>query len=236
MKRASLLLLAIPSLFFLFHSIAYSSQQDHDNPLSSKLLASASYGNITAIEQILNQGGSINARGIYDETPLMAATTSGQIEAVHYLLTQKANVNLVNHQGSTALHIAAENDYPDIAELLLDYKSNIHFKNASGLDPWLIACHLGHKNTIERLRNRGANIYSVNKLGNNALLLAIQANNPFMIKTLAELTGHRLLHRKNHEGLSAHQQFNLLSIPAYNHAWKQGLITYTQIQNAKKKK
>jgi ankyrin repeat protein len=81
--------------------------------LGTPLYASASLGNISIMEELLDKGAKVNLVGGPLGTPLMGACEMGQTEAVLFLLKKGAKLGCVKPNGAkiTAEQAARENEY-----------------------------------------------------------------------------------------------------------------------------
>ena len=94
---------------------------DYDN---LALLKFSSYGNIDAIEKLIEDGAKVNSQIIGFITPLRAAARYGHLGAVKKLIEAGAEVNLDHgslfFEKRTALHEAIASQRLDIVEVLLE--------------------------------------------------------------------------------------------------------------------
>jgi hypothetical protein len=94
------------------------------------LESAACKGDITAIQQQLDQGADINARDAWHISPLTLAATQGQCEAVKFLLDHGADVNKPEvFRGTTALIEACFNNRVDCVKLLLERGANMDYRS-----------------------------------------------------------------------------------------------------------
>jgi Ankyrin repeats (3 copies) len=80
--------------------------------------AAAASGDSSAVERLLDQGATLDARDDLGRTPLMLATLNGQIETVRLLLSRGANPNIADNEGRTALQQAQTAHLDEISRLL----------------------------------------------------------------------------------------------------------------------
>jgi hypothetical protein len=85
---------------------------------AASLGAAAASGDSSAVERLLDQGATLDARDDLGRTPLMLATLNGQVETVRLLLGRGANPNIADNEGSTALHQAQTAHLDEITRLL----------------------------------------------------------------------------------------------------------------------
>jgi ankyrin repeat protein len=81
--------------------------------LGTQLYASASLGNISIMEELLNKGAMVSLVGGPLGTPLMGAYEMGEMEAVLFLLKMGAKLGYINPNRAkiTAEQAARKNDY-----------------------------------------------------------------------------------------------------------------------------
>ena len=79
--------------------------------------------------------GSVNARDIYDSTPLMCATYRGHAGIVKVLLAAGADVNAATNYGFTALIWACRNGHLESARLLVAAKALVNARTTDGETP-----------------------------------------------------------------------------------------------------
>ena len=63
--------------------------------IDSKLLNAAERGDIDKVKHLINEGADVNAKDVYEKTPLHWAAEKGHKEIVEILLKKGANVNSV---------------------------------------------------------------------------------------------------------------------------------------------
>ncbi|WP_410542724.1 ankyrin repeat domain-containing protein [Wolbachia endosymbiont of Tetranychus urticae] len=64
--------------------------------IDSKLLNAAERGDIDEVKHLINEGADVNAKDVYEKTPLHWAAEKGHKEIVEILLKKGANVNSVD--------------------------------------------------------------------------------------------------------------------------------------------
>lgn len=95
----------------------------------------------------------INAKNIYDITPLYIAVRHGHTETVKLLLAAKeVNVNAGDHNNKTPLHMAVNNRYTEIVKLLLATKEvNVNIQDYKNKTPLAVAVNKGHAEIVKLL-------------------------------------------------------------------------------------
>lgn len=77
---------------------------DRDASGDTPLCLEASYGRVSLIAFLLDQGADVNETGYHGITPLAAACHSGKFEAAKLLLERGADPNIADNDGETPLH------------------------------------------------------------------------------------------------------------------------------------
>lgn len=83
-------------------------------------------------KQLLLHNAAIDARNMYNETPLHSAITKGKkLALVRELLKHGANVNAKDRKGNTPLHLAITKRYKNLEVIseLLEYGADINIRN-----------------------------------------------------------------------------------------------------------
>lgn len=98
-------------------SITSLDQRNHlgDTPLHTV----CTWGEVEAVQTLLNAGANVNALGDLDATPLFNAVMGESADVVRLLLEKGANVKITNHWGDTPLQYARKIKAPSsIVQLL----------------------------------------------------------------------------------------------------------------------
>jgi ankyrin repeat protein len=82
------------------------------------LLVAAGKGELTRVQELLDNDVRVNARGVDGRTALMEAAYGGHTEVVKLLLASGANVTPRKDDGANALSLAEGGKYPGIVALL----------------------------------------------------------------------------------------------------------------------
>ena len=139
-------------------------------PDDQALVDGAAAGDVEAVQRLLKQGVSANARGrqkhlTWDHTALMFAAEHGRAEVVRELLAAGADVAAVNRGhaadgggGSQALHFAAAKGHVDVCDLLLDAGANPNVLGRYCRTPLTEACYNARAEVIRLLLSRGADV------------------------------------------------------------------------------
>lgn len=116
------------------------------------------YGNIKAINTLVNLGADVNELDDNGFSALFTAARKGKIKAVKVLLELKADPNLrcSNHK-HTALFEALLWDYQNIASVLINQGANVNIAGLSGLTALHIAAGRNLQGATEELIRHSAN-------------------------------------------------------------------------------
>ena len=144
------------------------SQED----LDAALLSAAKDGDVTAIQEALDQGAAIEAKDDHGGTALSAAALNGRTDAIELLLSKKANIEAKNKYGYTPLAIATRTDHVVAVELLLSKGAAIEARTNKGFSPLAIAAYYGQIDALQVLLAQGADANAKTKDGGTPLVLA----------------------------------------------------------------
>ena len=137
----------------LLHGADVHSQTLFGTPLH---LASL-FGDIDIVRALLDNGATVDANDIYQQTPLHNAATNGRIEVVACLLHRGANPNIQYEDLETPLHIASRNGI-DMVKTLLEKGATIDATNEYQQTPLHIAAaEEGKIEVLAHLLHKGAN-------------------------------------------------------------------------------
>ena len=99
-----------------------------NNSMDSKLLIAISKNDETSVEEVLNLGGSANAKNTSGSSALHEAVLKNSSSMVEALLAKGANINVQNGQGRTPLDLATQkmtSDNGEMVTLLLDKNATL---------------------------------------------------------------------------------------------------------------
>ena len=149
--------------------------------------ASASTGNVKALEYLFKKGANINIQSGEQETPLMIACSKDRREFAIALLEQGCDIHPQDDEGKTALHYCAdsENLLP-IIKLLLDKGTDINQPDNDGQTPLHIAAIHDEPNIVHFLIQSGANMNMQNEEGNTPLMAACLEGHDQIAESLIE--------------------------------------------------
>lgn len=95
-----------------------ASTDDAAPQKNAALLQAAQQGNVPLVQNLLNEGASLDSRDTQGRTPLMLAVINGHEALVRQLINKGANLALVDQQGLSALQHARQLGEGAIASLL----------------------------------------------------------------------------------------------------------------------
>jgi ankyrin repeat protein len=98
------------------------------------LINAARMGHNAAIEELLEQGANIDARGADGCTALMSAAAYGGSTTVQLLIDKHASLDLKDEDGDTALTLAAACSMEENVQRLLNAGADVTIKNRMGLN------------------------------------------------------------------------------------------------------
>lgn len=101
--------------------VTRTSDREYRYPYTAEgFIVAAETGDVKALEQFLDRGMDVNARGKLGNTALHAAVEKQHELAVKYLLEAGADPNIQNEKGYTPLSFAIMNDSIELLDLLLE--------------------------------------------------------------------------------------------------------------------
>lgn len=154
----------------------YEYRNDHYTPL----LAATRYGQLEAIQYLIEHGAHVNDKEDLGNTALHFAASSGNIQTVAYLLKHGADVKAANNHGDTPLleAIVGREYEHDIVELLLNNGADINACNDQQETCLLKALNCNFiPDLISYFIKQGADVHAVDHDGNTALQLAANYHN-----------------------------------------------------------
>jgi ankyrin repeat protein/TPR repeat protein len=127
--------------------------------LSGTALAYALMFNKPELTRILlEKGGSVKERYIYNRTPIMEAAEKDSVENVKILIKYGADLNAIDHFGKTPIYYAIKEGPVNygILKLLLGNGANPSHKDPAGMTPLFGALIMGDSIVIKLLLEYGA--------------------------------------------------------------------------------
>jgi ankyrin repeat protein len=154
-----------------------------DTRLNESLFASIKENNLPKVMDLVESGADVNARNIFNYTPLMFTTN---VEIAAYLIKKGARLDAEMPNGENAILIAASYGTKPLVALLIEAGANIESitrVGLAGMTPIMRACENSKYDSVVYLANKGANVNHETKDGNTALMLCIVSS----VKILKEI-------------------------------------------------
>jgi ankyrin repeat protein len=149
------------------------------------LLDAVESGDSAAAQQLLQQGGDVQARGPDGTTALMWAAYHGDVALVQQLIEAGADVSAVNNYGVRALSEAAVIGSVPIIKALLAAGANANLTDREGQTPLMVVARTGNVEAAQLLLNAGADVNAKEEWGGqSALIWATAQGHPEMVKFL----------------------------------------------------
>ena len=76
------------------------------------------FGQLNATKILLEFGGNLESRTVFNRTPLHLAAAQGHLELVQYLLSCKADITAQTPEGETPCDLARKYSYADVQRIL----------------------------------------------------------------------------------------------------------------------
>ncbi|MDE3269006.1 MAG: ankyrin repeat domain-containing protein [Pseudomonadota bacterium] len=150
------------------------------------LATAAKHGSIEAMAMLLANHADLEARSMFDHTPLIQATKSKNYVAVNWLLANGADAN-ANGEYGDALHQSLLNGTDKISERLLRAGANVHARYERNVTPLMLASERGNAKMVAALVDRGADVNAIESgRGSTPIILAVQGH-----LSLSEETGSK---------------------------------------------
>ncbi|KAK6811569.1 hypothetical protein RU639_012669 [Aspergillus parasiticus] len=121
---------------------------------STARLWSAECGQMQVIQKSIREGGNIQTRNTFCETPLLLACRGGH-KGVVKLLLEHVDPDATNDDGRTSLSIAAEHGHESVVQLLICHHADLQIKNDDGRSPVLWAACSGHDTIVKLFLEQG---------------------------------------------------------------------------------
>lgn len=153
----------------------------------ANLVQAAGWGDLAAVEAMLNSGADVNAYAEFSQsvkwtTALIAAAEHGFPQVVARLLAAGADVNARvgepragTKYGTTALMRASANGYAGVVQALLVAKADVNIRDEDGRTALLGAAANGRLEIVKALLAAKADPGPMSKMEGSALLLATRA-------------------------------------------------------------
>jgi ankyrin repeat protein len=164
--------IAVASIGILIIVVVLLQPNRLDNTVTESLMNASAGGHVGVLEELLDKGADINAKGRYGITALMLSSERGHVGVVQLLLAKGADVSAKDDLGVTALMHASDKGHVDAAELLLDKGADVNAKDKDGGTALMQASFAGHVDVVNLLLANGADINAKDKDGKTALMAA----------------------------------------------------------------
>jgi len=159
--------------FFLCTLILIPLPQQPARAQDLALTAAAERGDSAAVQKLLREGASIDARDARGRTALLAATQADRIEAARLLIAAGADVNAKDAIADSPFLYAGAEGRNEILKMTLAAGADLKSTNRYGGTALIPAAHHGHVETVKILLATPIDKDHVNKLGWTALLEAV---------------------------------------------------------------
>ena len=138
-----------------------------------ELIAAAERGDVAAVQRLLGQGASVDARDGSGRTALIAAAYANHLDVAEALIKAGADVNAQDHTRQSAYLIATSEGYLDLLRLTLQAGADVRSTDSYNGTGLIRAADRGHVEIIKALLQTDMDRNHVNRLGWTALLEAI---------------------------------------------------------------
>jgi len=149
-------------------------------------------GNIEDVKKHLAAGADVNAKDMYEDTPLYEAVKLGYRGIAELLLANGADVNVKNNVGWVPLHIATALDHKEIVELLVTNGAYVDAKDDDGSTPMHYAAWYDRKEVAELLIANGADVNAKDDGGDTPLDMVEGEEIADILREHGGRTGHEL--------------------------------------------
>jgi ankyrin repeat protein len=193
---ANLMLLAAPSLsneqeleFFTSKGFQLNSKDNDGNGIFNYAVKK---GNVDFLKLLVKKGVDYKSLNKQGENAFLFATQtsrnySNPLAVYTYLKSLGLELNIVAKDGFTPLHrLAYSNTDPAIFELFLTAGADVNLKDAKGNTPLLNAASQNELAIVKLLSRNSKVINATNNDKQTALMLAVQRNNPEVVKFLLD--------------------------------------------------
>ena len=158
-------------------SVSFAHQNEDLDPHEVKVLI-IEQGNLSKVQQLLDEGLDINQDIHGDGTPLIIAVRSGNKALVEYLVANGANVNSESTRDGTALTEAAANNNVELLNYLYQQGAVIDAITEYDETALITASRAGNFQAVKYLVEKGADVN-----------LAVEANVRFKKELRSPLNG-----------------------------------------------
>ena len=147
---------------------------------------SSEKGYLNAVQLLLDQGASVEAKNNLGRTSLMISSQNRCLEIVKLILDRGALTEAKDNFGWTSLMFASQKGYLEIVKLFLDRGALVEAKDNTGRTALMIASENGHLEIVKMLLDRGALIEAKKDYSSTALMLASRYGHLEIVKLLLD--------------------------------------------------
>ncbi len=138
------------------------------------------------VQQLLFFRAPVNARTLYDVTPLSIGCMQGDVASVKLLTSAGADTNTVLPGGETPLMTASRNGNPDVLTELLKHGAHIDATERKGQTALMWAAAEGNAEAVQVLIDAGADLKRELKSGFNAIMFAAREGHIDVVRRLLD--------------------------------------------------
>jgi ankyrin repeat protein len=150
------------------------ARQADAQAMNRLLIAAAERGDTAAVQQLLREGASIDARDERGRTAAMAATHANRVDTVAALIQAGADIDIRDNRMDNPFLYAGAEGLLDILKLTIAAGADTKLTNRYGGTALIPAAERGHVAVVEELlAHTDVDVNHVNNLGWTALLEAI---------------------------------------------------------------
>ncbi len=151
------------------------------------LMAATGEGDLSQLEQLLDQGEDINATTLGDETALMfAAYIPDRENAAQLLIEKGADIHRKDRHGRTALRIAAECGQTELVHLLLGKGAKVNAADNNGTTILQQMVYFRDLAMVKLLLENSAKVDIRDQEKRTALMIAAGTDQPAIVQLLIE--------------------------------------------------
>ena len=132
-----------------FNSTVSSIEIDSD--LVDRFLSAAYEGDVSTVNELLEEGVPVDCVGEHDTTALFHAAVSNRTDVIRLLLQNGANANKQGRFGNTPLHRAAVGNSTETIAVLVEHGASINIENNNGDKPIDYARRWKHEAAVRML-------------------------------------------------------------------------------------
>jgi ankyrin repeat protein len=140
--------------------------------LNNQLLDAAANGELHEMRDLLDRGADVNARNLFESTPLILCSSQHDPEFLRLLIDRGADIDAKNRDGVDALIRAASSGRLESVRLLLDRGADLSCRNHRKEPVLTVAAAQGHADVVRLLLDQGAGIEEKDRSGRTALTAA----------------------------------------------------------------